>query len=346
MVIEGQKFHAPSMGLAFPASLLPFLFMHDTDIDRLILEALEGTATDAQLSELEAWLEASPRHDRIYQEIVTYWHEHGRIDQAQVGRIWSQVSAQLAAEPVAAPRRIWWRAYRWQIAAVILTLLTLRAGLFYQQTWRMVEVRTQAGETREWLLPDSSMVILNANSQLRYRKGTPRQVTLAGEAFFKVRKKPATGERFMVQTPDLEVEVLGTSFNVNSRSGETAVFLEEGQVKLAFRMQALPPVIMTPGEMVTYATGQDSFQRTRPVASLPTSWKDGAIILEMVPLREVLVRMEAVYAIRIELAQPAWAEREVTLAFPVEDLPIALRTLEEVLGQKIIPQGPNAYLIR
>ncbi|RMG57478.1 MAG: DUF4974 domain-containing protein [Bacteroidetes bacterium] len=320
------------------------------DIDHIILHALQGTATEAQLATLEAWIQASPANDHTYQALVSHWHLEGPVDQAQLARIWARVEAGQAA-PAANPTPSsqppsWLRTYRWHIAAVLLALLGIRGILWYQQEWREVVVRTRAGETRELVLADSTEVMLNANSRLSYRKGAPRQVALQGEAYFKVRKKPATGERFLVQTSDLEVEVLGTVFNVHTRSGATEVFLEEGQVRLGFALDSLPPVIMDPGELVTYAPAQGTLARTRPVSALPSSWKDGAIIMEMVSVPEVLTRIEAVYSITIELGRADLAHREVTLAFPVEDLELALKTLETVLGEEVIPQGDRQYIIR
>src|SRR6185437_3682694 len=83
------------------------------------------------------------------------------------------------------------------------------------------EIRTGYGEIKSVLLPDSSVVTLNANSKLRipeqWTEASGRQVWLEGEAYFAVQKKAATAEKFVVHTTEVDVEVLGTKFNVNAR---------------------------------------------------------------------------------------------------------------------------------
>ena len=94
---------------------------------------------------------------------------------------------------------------------------------------------TRYGETQTILLPDSSTVLLNANSRLTLSTDwtDTREVWLEGEAFFRVRKikritSPASAEhvKFIVRTDRLNVEVLGTEFNVRQRSEKTAVLLK------------------------------------------------------------------------------------------------------------------------
>lgn len=83
---------------------------------------------------------------------------------------------------------------------------------------------TQYGEQRVVELPDHSVVSLNANSTLRFRNdwsqaNTLREVWLDGEAFFSVQKQEGAAgpAKFIVHTNDLDVEVLGTRFNVSNR---------------------------------------------------------------------------------------------------------------------------------
>src|SRR5579872_616700 len=92
------------------------------------------------------------------------------------------------------------------------------------------EIRTGYGEIKSVLLPDSSVVTLNANSTMRipeqWTEASGRQVWLEGEAYFQVQKKPATAEKFVVHTKEVDVEVLGTKFNVNARRERAVVSLE------------------------------------------------------------------------------------------------------------------------
>ena len=104
--------------------------------------------------------------------------------------------------------------YQLSAAASIIVLI----GLFYLFNLnKQITCITQLGEMKEYVLPDQSKVILNADSKLTYKKGfwnSSREVYLTGEAIFEVKK----GSLFTVNTNKGNVRVLGTSFNVFTRN--------------------------------------------------------------------------------------------------------------------------------
>jgi transmembrane sensor len=128
--------------------------------------------------------------------------------------------------------------------------------------------KTEFAKTKKIILPDGSKVTLNANSELKlsaaWNEENERQVWLEGEAYFEVEKKLATNQKFIVHTKDLDVEVLGTKFNVNTRHKKALVSLEEGKIKLSLKedptastkQKFIKNVIeMKPGEVVKIDTG-------------------------------------------------------------------------------------------
>lgn len=106
-----------------------------------------------------------------------------------------------------------------------------------------------------FVLPDHSRVTLNANSRVTYYEETHpqpvREVFLEGEAFFSVvHQERASPVPFIVRTPDLTVQVLGTEFNVNTRRGRTQVVLDDGQIEL--QLPSEQKAAMKPGDLVEY----------------------------------------------------------------------------------------------
>ena len=82
-------------------------------------------------------------------------------------------------------------------------------------------------------LPDGSVVTLNKNSSLNYPskfKGNKRAIALKGEAFFNV--TPDKENPFVINVNDVEIKVVGTSFNVRSENGVTEVIVETGVVQV------------------------------------------------------------------------------------------------------------------
>ena len=111
----------------------------------------------------------------------------------------------------------------WLKVAAALTLLLVAFAVYLNRQTHNHTYRTAFGESRRVLLPDGSLVTLNANSSLRvadrWGRRTEREVWLEGEAFFSVSKlkKAGSAVKFTVHTHDLNVEVRGTEFNDNTR---------------------------------------------------------------------------------------------------------------------------------
>lgn len=119
-------------------------------------------------------------------------------------------------------------------------------------------VTTPRGGQYQLTLADGSKVWLNASSSLRFPavfSGKERRVELTGEGYFEVAKNAALP--FHVQTNKIDVEVLGTHFNINSYTDEPAIrtTLLEGSVKVGNRQwaagrgeKAEKSVVLKPGE--------------------------------------------------------------------------------------------------
>lgn len=327
------------------------------DIDNIILEVINGEASTESLDILHEWINESPDHELIYQEILNYWYEDSRPDSARVRRILAKVTNESLQQempftpiqgqgqmpvPVLSPSR----KFRYPVAAVFALLFASIGGWYLvTQYFGGVNISTSFSQTREVTLPDQSKVILNANSGISYKKNNPREVWLKGEAFFEVSKKPLTGENFLVHTEDLTIEVLGTAFNVNSHQEETRVFLEEGKIKLALQGKEDQEVILTPGDYITYSQKKGgALQKTRSEANLHTSWKQGSIIWDMKPLSEVLEKFEEVYGVLITVEDSLLLKKEVRLAVPIEDFDIAISALENVLGSETKHIKDNEFI--
>jgi ferric-dicitrate binding protein FerR (iron transport regulator) len=185
------------------------------------------------------------------------------VDPQLIQQDWEKLRRRSQPTPRRQPRRVVMSVLR--IAATVLAIAALSYGVRQWTSDPMIEHRTPYGSQLTVVLPDSTVVELNANSRISYREGEPRKVWLDGEAFFQVRKKPATGANFQVVTDDLTVEVLGTAFNVVEKVGQTEVVLEEGSVKLNLERDFEPELFMEPGELVAFSAGSEAPVRKQRV---------------------------------------------------------------------------------
>lgn len=201
--------------------------------------------------------------------------------------------------------------FRWfslpNIAASIVLLISLSASFWFYNAGKknkMVSYRTEFGEIKILTLPDSSKVFLNANSTLtfanRWDESADREVVLKGEAFFEVTKKHGQANaKFLVHSGGLQVEVLGTQFNVYNRHEKVQVVLKEGSVQLSAARQN-NKVRMKPGDLVEYTASNTALERMQIDPSRYSGWTKHELAFDDTPLLEVARSIEDILDLKIE----------------------------------------------
>lgn len=194
-----------------------------------------------------------------------------------------------------------------KIAAVFIGLLIM-AGVTYQvyRSSQTITYSTAYGQKETIVLPDLSTVTLNGNSTVTYTKGwgsaEKREVHLVGEAFFDVvrnEQKP-----FLVYTSDVEIKVLGTSFNVKSYDEDESIetTLVKGKVAIQnLQRQEDEEIILNPNEMATFSKSSERIKLTIVKTEVFTSWKRGKLIFEDETFGEIVKELERWYGVKIIL---------------------------------------------
>lgn len=180
--------------------------------------------------------------------------------------------------------------YKW-IYAAAATIAILISTYFFTNSL-FTDYYTNNGEQRTVLLDDGSEVKINANSNLTYYKNVwtkKREVTLEGEAFFKVKK----GIEFNVKTKNGIVTVLGTQFNVNSQNNYFSVSCYEGKVKV---VQKNHEIILTKGK--AYQNNNEKIDKWDFNENDP-GWLHGENSFKSTPLKIVISSLQNQYDISI-----------------------------------------------
>jgi len=203
------------------------------------------------------------------------------------------------------------------------------------------------GSVSEMILPDGSVIFLNADSRIRYSvdgENGNREVFLEGEAWFEVEKNE--NKPFLVHTPFYKVNVTGTQFNVKAypTDEEVTTTLEEGQVVIQSteNMKLAADVVLKPGEQVVMKKTSKEMVIKTVNTHWFTSWKDNKLIFVNMNLKDLVVLLERKYGVDIEIKN-----REILdLHFDgtiknetiIEFLEIVKKTLPinyKIVGQKI-----------
>lgn len=232
--------------------------------------------------------------------------------------------------------RTWnlWKIYR-QVAAFLLLPALLFSVLLYlfsvktgipQDSW--AEIVAPKGSRISFTLPDGTKGWMNSGSILRYPVvfNDHRKVELSGEAFFDVMHRDKGS--FMVSTPDADIQVKGTRFNVMAYPEETVteVVLQEGKVEITGKTTHFSIALAPSGKMtynrITHQT-DTSKVHTRDTAA----WKEGYLVLANEPLGMVAGRLERWYNSEIILKDETLKKYRFKATFRDEPLEEVLRLL-------------------
>ncbi|RYY58697.1 MAG: DUF4974 domain-containing protein, partial [Chitinophagaceae bacterium] len=222
---------------------------------------------------------------------------------------------------------------------------------------RHSEVSTRPGSRSRVLLPDSTVVWLNAGSRLTYTEGfgvTHRHTVLTGEAFFDVTHNAALP--FTIEAGDVKIKVLGTAFNVRAYPGEaTETSLLRGQVQLTLGQRPGENYRLRPNEKLVVRAAADtaaagplvelrSLERTASEEVVETAWVDNKLVFRNEPLSVLAARMTRWYGVPVTVGDESLAGERVSGAFVNESLAQALTELQLIARFRLQPQG-GGYLL-
>ncbi|AWW29659.1 hypothetical protein DN752_05725 [Echinicola strongylocentroti] len=243
-----------------------------------------------------------PTQDRIYKKILT--EIKGR---AKARKMWS-----------------------YGIAASVACILSIGVFLLINKQYnkpQINEVAAGMGEQKYLKLEDGTEIWLNAQSKIMFPiafSDTEREVSLSGEAYFKVEKDST--KPFRVVTDNLTTSVLGTEFNVNAYKNQdfVSVALVEGSVRLrAGDMVSL----LGPGQKGSLKKETSSFNIEQFDVTDEMGWMRGELIFNGVSLGEIAKRLKRSFGIEIEFAKKGYATYEFTGKFKDEELSIILTAI-------------------
>lgn len=225
---------------------------------------------------------------------------------------------------------------------VAAAALILMVGSYFYLNSLDENITTQYAENTEIFLPDTSQVILNADSELSYSERkweSERNVALEGEAFFKVAK----GKRFTVSTHSGTVAVLGTQFNVENREGFFEVTCFEGLVSVLFKGKEIK---LPAGKSFLAINGE--IIDSESTNTIVPSWINKESSFKSIPLKYVLNEFQRQHNIVVE-TKNINIDQLYTGSFSNTNIDLALQSISgpsqikfKLEGNKVLFYAENA----
>lgn len=237
-----------------------------------------------------------------------------------------------------------------KIAASVVFLVGLAVWLMISSTGREEYITYSAGygEIRDVSLPDGSMVSLNANSELKWLANWEslgeRKAVLNGEAFFNIKglqdKTP-----FRVETGKVSLEVIGTSFNVDNRTENVKIYLDEGRLNVHLAHEELPVIEMLPGDRVNVDVEKNEIgKETNSSLSEAAAWKTGILNFKDLKFSDVLDKLTQIYGKSFVCEDKGILSKELYLGVPYSDWDTVRQALELSLDIRFEENGDNVKI--
>ena len=277
--------------------------MDKTHYKELIEKYFEETITDVEIKELSDWI----KNDR---QLHDWWEQEFERSDSSMNpvlrdKLFARIKEETLGKEVRPLRIIPWK---W-VAAILLPVCVAFFTYYLLDSSPTAEtpfiVKAGKGDKATIELPDGTNVVLNSASQLSYLNNfgeNVRRVQLNGEAYFKV----AHDEKhaFIVQIGDLEVKVLGTSFNVSAYEDakDVTVVLLEGKVGVYAQKISH---IMKPGDKIEYNKATHKITATQVHPSDYIEWTKGNIYFEKESLENIMKTLSRIYVTVPPVPTPA-----------------------------------------
>ncbi|MFT4534395.1 MAG: transmembrane sensor [Saprospiraceae bacterium] len=264
------------------------------------------------------------------------------VSQATEDKVWSKINEKISTDINSSQKKSTKKASIFKlisygaVAAIALVLLMMNIGSGYDTS-----VQTPYAMSKSIQLPDGSTVQMNADSKLEYDTKSwdkNRHVSLEGEAFFSVQK----GSKFTVKTKYGNVQVLGTSFNVNTRNQILNVICKTGKVAVS---NSQNETILTPNQSVSIVSQIHKFNNNTPRIEDRSSWIKGSYTYSNESLSNVILDLERQYDIKISIAKNL-STIKYSGGFVNGNIDNSLSEVMWPLGLKFTTNGKNVIITK
>jgi len=328
-------------------------FLEDDDFLRFVINPSHNDTVFWQQVET-----AYPRQKEIIAEaskiITAYRKQDVFTNEANQSKVWLRIESSLQRDR--GKPKIFTLNRFLRVAAMLLLVSSVGIALWLIKG-RPNEIDTTYGELSTVTLPDGSTVVLNGNSKLTYSDNwdkNSREVWINGEGLFNVKhinKEPdhiKPSERFIVHCADMDIEVLGTTFNVRSRHNKTNVGLVQGKIRLDYvdAASGKQSLIMKPGDYVQHAYKKALTRIILPAPEKITKWTKHQLLFNNASLAQIGEVMTDDYGYHVDFSNADLTTLKIEGEINVPNVDELIETISTTLPVKIIRTDKNITITK
>jgi len=319
--------------------------MHEKNtIHTKIIRLFNGEASPDEKKEIGIWLNQSDDNQKLYADLQEIWLTTGvseNSDQYNLKKATYNFKQRIKSS--SKKFRIHRTSEILKYAAIVVLLLSLPV-IYYlgkngtQLTESYTTITCAFGDKSTITLPDGSLAYLNSGSKITFNndfQSKYRMVSLEGEAYFSVKKNKEIP--FKVQASDIEIEVLGTEFNLKAYPDENTITttLAKGSIHIASQYQK---TILKPNQKIVYSRTDNKMRLFNLKDITPeTEWKEGRLVFRNESIAELKSKLERWFDVDIVFADEQVKKRKFTGILERESIleAIAYFNYSKYVGYKI-----------
>jgi ferric-dicitrate binding protein FerR (iron transport regulator) len=306
-----------------------------------LVKYLLNEATTLEQEQVKEWIAADDANLAYYNQFKKIWDNSRELalnTTVDENKAWQRFQQRIHPAPV---RRI---SFGWmKIAAAIIIVAGIGLSAYWILREPAKEMTVLAHQVvKNDTLPDGSIVTINKGSSISYLskfRGKTRPVVLKGEAFFNVtpdREKP-----FIISVNDVQVTVVGTSFNIKDINGSTEVVVETGIVKVTTGGRT---VELNAGERIRVEAKNTVLAKEEVSDQLYKYYRTKEFVCDETPLWKLVDVINEAYNSNITIGNPALRDMTLTTTFNNESLDQVLNVISMTFSIKVIKEGDAIIL--
>ena len=315
------------------------------EMHSLLGKYFSGQATAGEIQLVQQWVAASEQNRSDFDLLEKLWHKSGEHETIQfdTNKAWKTVDGRIRASKTPVRRM---KPYTRAIAVAASLVLVFGMWWIFNNTFTNRKIVADVA-VKEVTLEDGSTVYLRKGSSLEYKRNfnkDRREVSLTGQAFFEVTHDPS--KPFVISAAQTKVEVVGTSFSVNTLHDKVELIVKTGKVKFGAATNLQQSILVTAGERALFAENTINKEQNRDENF--DAWQTGQLQFNQTPLPQVLAVLNDYYHVNIRIRQDDAAQlsaANVTVRFNNQPLNSVLDEISLVTSYRIQKVSDTAYEI-
>ena len=313
-----------------------------SEIHHIINKVLANSASKEEQNLLDMWLREKPENQHSFDLKRQQWEEMLLVvDVEDKKRVFANIKNKINqdsklidfAERI--KRKSSWGWMR--IAASVVSIISLGALSYYEISdpfshlnlvgYDLVEAN--AGVQKIQVLADGSTIYLNGDSRLKYQidnDSEERKLYLEGEAFFDVARDES--KPFVIGLEKSQVQVLGTSFNIQAYPDDEYIATSVVTGKVAFERRKDKSLILLPGNKGIINKHQKSIEKYDVDNSRDMAWMNKALYFENTSLSDMAKSLYRMYGVNLKFTDGSLKNLKITAKFENEKIEEILKILE------------------